>query len=211
MIKIKFGTDGWRGIIGKEFTLNNVKVVSQSIADYIKAHGLRNKGVVVGYDTRKLSRQFADGVCEVMLGNGIPTYVTERDVPTPVAAFEVFYRKAGGAVMITASHNPPEWNGIKYIPEYAGPALPETTEEITKNISIVLQARKINETSIESGVRTRLLKTVDLTTSYMEFVRKQMLIRDRRKLELRKDFFHKYFKQTKVYLVNTTGTPQEIQ
>jgi alpha-D-glucose phosphate-specific phosphoglucomutase len=185
MTRIKFGTDGWRGIIGKEFTLSNVKVVSQSIADYIRAHGLRNNGVVVGYDTRKLSHQFADGVCEVMLGNGIPTYVTERDVPTPVAAFEVFYRKAGGAVMITASHNPPEWNGIKYIPEFAGPALPETTEEITENISRVLQAKKVNETSIESGVQTRLLKTVDPTTSYVEFVRKQIDLEALKKARLK--------------------------
>ena len=60
-----------------------------------------------------------------MLGNEIPTYITNRDVPTPVAAFEVLHRKAAGAIMITASHNPPEWNGIKYIPEYAGPALPK--------------------------------------------------------------------------------------
>ena len=62
-------------------------------------------------------------MCEVMLGNEIPTYITNRDVPTSVAAFEVLRRKAAGAIMITASHNPPEWNGIKYIPEYAGPAL----------------------------------------------------------------------------------------
>ncbi|MBS7657535.1 hypothetical protein KEJ20_00010 [Candidatus Bathyarchaeota archaeon] len=80
-----------------------------------------------------------------MLGNDVRTYLTRRDMPTPVAAFEVLHRKVAGAIMITASHNPPEWNGIKYIPEYAGPALPETTEEITNNISRIFRKRKIKE------------------------------------------------------------------
>lgn len=173
MVKISFGTDGWRGVMGKEFALDNVKVVAQGIADYVQSRGLRERGVVVGYDTRRWSRRFAESVCEVMLGNGIPTYITKRDVPTPVAAFEVLHRKAAGAIMITASHNPPEWNGIKYIPEYAGPALPETTEEITRNISRILGGRKIKETSIKNG-RHSLLKWIDPTRSYIRFVKKQL-------------------------------------
>jgi alpha-D-glucose phosphate-specific phosphoglucomutase len=173
MVKISFGTDGWRGVMGKDFTFDNVKIVAQAIADYVQSHGLRDRGVIVGYDTRRWSRSFAESVCEVMLGNGIPTYITNRDVPTPVAAFEVLHRRAAGAVMITASHNPPEWNGIKYIPEYAGPALPETTEEITDNISRILVERKIKETSIKDA-QHNLLKWINPTRSYINFVKKQL-------------------------------------
>jgi alpha-D-glucose phosphate-specific phosphoglucomutase len=174
MANIVFGTDGWRGIMDKEFTLSNVKIVAQAVADYMKAHDLEYRGVIVGYDTRKLSHRFAHGVCEVMLGNGIPTYITDRDVPTPVTAFEVLQRKAGGAVMITASHNPPAWNGVKYIPDYGGPALPETTEEITKNVDRLLRTRIINESTIKNGLRTRLLQVIDARKPYIDFVEEQI-------------------------------------
>ncbi len=174
MTKITFGTDGWRAIIGKDFTLSNVKVVSQAIANHMKNHAVADKGVIVGYDTRKWSRRFADEVCRVMIGNSIPTYITDRDTPTPVTAFEVLQRKAGGAVMITASHNPPEWNGIKYIPEYAGPALPDITEGITEKISQVVRTKTIKESSIENGLQTHLLRSIDPTTPYIEFVKNQI-------------------------------------
>jgi phosphomannomutase len=185
MNNIEFGTDGWRAIIGKEFTSDNVKVVAQAIADYVKHHDLDGRGVVVGYDTRKGSRDFADSVCSVMLGNNIPCYITDRDTPTPVTAFEVLDRKTGGAVMITASHNPPEWNGIKYIPEYAGPALPDVTEELTKRIADVMQTKKVNESSIEQGLETHLLSSIDPTASYIEFVRRQLDIETIQKARLR--------------------------
>lgn len=185
MTRIIFGTDGWRAVMGEEFTLSNVKVVSQAIADYMKAHGLEDKGIIVGYDTRKWSRGFADGVCRVMLGNGIPTYITERDVPTPVTAFEVLQRKAGGAVMITASHNPPEWNGIKYIPKYAGPALPDITEEITRKISQVIRNNSVKESSIENGLQTHLLQSIDPTKPYTEFVKNQIDLKAIKKARLK--------------------------
>ncbi|MEM3578365.1 MAG: phosphoglucomutase/phosphomannomutase family protein [Candidatus Bathyarchaeia archaeon] len=184
-MKISFGTDGWRGVIGREFTFENVKVVAQGIAGYIQSHGLKERGIVVGYDTRKWSRRFAESVCEIMLGNDIPTYVTKRDVPTPVAAFEVLHRKAAGAVMITASHNPPEWNGIKYIPEYAGPALPETTEEITNNVSRIFMERKIKEISIRTGMQRGLLNWIDPTAPYIGFVKKQLDLEAFRKKRLK--------------------------
>jgi len=109
-----------------------------------------------------------------MLGNGIRTYITGRDVPTPVTAFEVLHRRAAGAVMITASHNPPEWNGVKYIPEYAGPALPETTEAISNNIDGIFKTHKIKELSIKDGMQRDLLKWIDPARSYIEFVKKQL-------------------------------------
>ncbi|WP_287582991.1 phosphoglucomutase/phosphomannomutase family protein [Candidatus Borrarchaeum sp.] len=185
MTTIQFGTDGWRAIIDRDFTLTNVKIVAQAIADYMKNHNLDGKGIIVGYDTRKGSQHFAEGVCRVMLGNAISTFVTERDAPTPVTAFEVLNEKAGGAVMITASHNPPEWNGIKYIPDYAGPALPDITEEITKNIDQVLKAKTVKETSIERGTKRHLFKSIDPKIPYTEFVEKQIDLATMKKAKLK--------------------------
>jgi alpha-D-glucose phosphate-specific phosphoglucomutase len=131
---IKFGTDGWRGVIAADFTFANVVLVAGAIADFVIAHNLAGRGVVVGYDNRFLSERFAGAVAEVLGGRGIRVYLARKVVPTPVVAFAVKYYNAGGAVMLTASHNPPEYNGIKFIPEYAGPALPEITSEIEEHI-----------------------------------------------------------------------------
>ncbi|MCF8011495.1 MAG: phosphoglucomutase/phosphomannomutase family protein [Clostridiales bacterium] len=133
--KVKFGTDGWRGIIADDFTFDNVRMVSGAISDYINAHDMGEHGVVVGYDNRFMSDKFADVVSDILVENSIPVYITESSTPTPVTAYGVKSRNASGAVMITASHNPPEYNGIKFIPEYAGPALPEITKEIEENIN----------------------------------------------------------------------------
>lgn len=132
--KIKFGTDGWRGIIARDFTFDNLELVTQAVADYVKNHDIAGRGVVVGYDNRFLSEQFAAAVADVLNDNGIPVYITKQPTPTPVTAFAVKQHNAAGAVMLTASHNPPEYNGFKFIPEYAGPALPHITKEIEDNI-----------------------------------------------------------------------------
>jgi alpha-D-glucose phosphate-specific phosphoglucomutase len=132
--KIKFGTDGWRGIMAEDFTFDNVRLVSRSVADYINSKGMGGKGVVVGYDNRFLADKFAGAVADTMVAKGIPVYITESATPTPVTAFGIKTWDTAGAIMITASHNPPEYNGLKFIPEYAGPALPHITEEIEANI-----------------------------------------------------------------------------
>ncbi len=156
---IKFGTDGWRAIISDEFTFENVRKVAQAIASYVNAHKLAGKGVVVGYDTRFLSEMFADETVKVLNENGIPCFLTDRDTPTPVVAFSVKDRKAAGAVMLTASHNPPQYGGMKFIPDYAGPAFQEITDEIAKNL--------------ESGERksTAPLHKVERFNPYNRYVR----------------------------------------
>jgi len=131
---ITFGTDGWRGIIARDFTFANVELVARAVAGYVQARGLAGRGVVVGYDNRFLSDRFAETVAGVLNARGIPVYWAERSLPTPVVAFAIKEYGAGGAVVITASHNPPEYNGFKFIPEYAGPALPPITKEIEENI-----------------------------------------------------------------------------
>ncbi|MBC8104127.1 MAG: phosphoglucomutase/phosphomannomutase family protein [Cytophagales bacterium] len=132
--KIAFGTDGWRAVMAREFTFDNVALVAQAIADYVNGTGKGHKGVVIGYDARFLSDQFAALVADVLGANGIPALVPDRDTPTPVVAYTIRARDLAGAVMLTASHNPPEYNGIKFIPDYCHPALPEITDAITARI-----------------------------------------------------------------------------
>ena len=130
MTAIKFGTSGWRGIIAEDFTFANARLVCQAIADYLNAQGLSPQGVIIGYDTRFLSETFAAAAAEVLAGNGISCYFTDRDCPTPVVSFAIREGHRAGGVNITASHNPPEYNGIKFSPDTGGPA-PDT---ITKPI-----------------------------------------------------------------------------
>ena len=128
--KIKFGTDGWRAVIAKEFTFENVRRVGKAIALYLKKHGKDNRPLIIGYDPRFMAEDFAATIAELCAAAGIHVLITEKDTPTPVVAFSVKDKKACGAVMLTASHNPPEYLGIKFIPEYAGPASPEIAKEI---------------------------------------------------------------------------------
>ena len=115
---VKFGTDGWRGIIADDFTYANVRVAARAIAHYVIEHEDAAAGVCVGYDTRFGSKSFARVVAEVLAGAGIPVALASKVTPTPELSFAVRGRKAAGGVMITSSHNPAEWNGVKYKASY---------------------------------------------------------------------------------------------
>ena len=130
MKRIIFGTDGWRGVIAQDFTFDNVRVVAQAIADYLKTRGLDQRGLIVGYDTRFLSDMFARSLAEVAASNDVPVLLASKPTPTPIISFTVKNRNAGGGVVITASHNPSMYNGIKFKPEYGGSALTQITKEI---------------------------------------------------------------------------------
>jgi phosphoglucomutase len=130
MIEIKFGTSGWRGILAEDFTFPNARLVCQAIAAYIRQEGLASQGVVVGYDTRFLSEAFAAAAAEVMAGNGIPCRLSTRDLPTPVVGFAIVAGRHAGGVNITASHNPAEYNGVKFSPANGGPAPTPVTDAI---------------------------------------------------------------------------------
>jgi phosphomannomutase len=130
---IKFGTDGWRAVISDEFTFDNVRRVAKAVALYLINHRLIKKPLIVGYDPRFLADKFAEEVTRIMEEAGIDCYLTERDTPTPIVAWEVRDKKAAGAVMLTASHNPAQYCGIKFIPHYAGPADESITSEIQEN------------------------------------------------------------------------------
>jgi len=143
MTQITFGTDGWRSIIAEDFTFTNVSFVAQAIAEHLQNTGKAAQGVVVGYDTRFLADKFAETVAEIMAANGIRTYLCRKFTPTPAVAHAVLAHRAGGAVMLTASHNPAEYLGIKFIPEYAGPALPEDIDPIVDNLKKVMQTKRV--------------------------------------------------------------------
>ncbi len=115
MTRIKFGTDGWRAVIAEDFTFANVDRVAQATADHWNANPIAGteKEVVVGFDRRFLSDQFARRAAEVFCGNGFQVVLTAQPTPTPAVSFAVKARRAIGGVMITASHNPPAFNGFK--------------------------------------------------------------------------------------------------
>ncbi len=153
MNKITFGTDGWRSMMAEDFTFHNVKIVAQAIAHFINEEKLGDRGIVIGFDNRFLSPEFAKACSNVLTANKIRVYITENAAPTPVIAFEVVNLKAAGAIMITASHNPPMYNGIKFIPEYGGPAHKGITDKIVENVKMILESGEINERSNEEWVR----------------------------------------------------------
>jgi phosphomannomutase len=128
---VSFGTDGWRGVIADDFTFANVRLAAGAIANYVLAHPEAGSGVCVGWDTRFGSQRFARTVAEVLAGAGIPVQLASRVTPTPALSYGVRERKAAGGVMITSSHNPAQWNGVKYKAWYGGSGRPAIMTEIS--------------------------------------------------------------------------------
>ncbi len=168
MTRIAFGTSGWRGILCEDFTFDNVKVVIQAIADYLAASGEQDKGVIIGYDTRFMGQRFAREAARVLAGAGIKALLCERDTPTPVIAFEILRRKTAGAINFTASHNPPEYNGVKFSPSWGGPALPETTRDIENRANEMLGEVRYRELPLEEAGNRGLLEAIDPRSPYLE-------------------------------------------
>lgn len=135
---IKFGTDGWRAVIGKDFTKENVEIVTKAIAQYILEKDGIEKPVIIGYDPRNKAEEFASQSAQILSDAGFRVTLSSEVVPTPVVAYNAQFRNAN-AMMFTASHNPPEYLGIKFIPDYAGPATTEITNAIVENISNIEQ------------------------------------------------------------------------
>ena len=134
-VNIKFGTSGWRGIISRDFTYDNLELATSAIARYLHKSGNAKKGIIVGYDTRFMSDLFAKTAADVLSNNGIPVFLTDRDTPTPAIAYHIIKKHAAGAINISASHNPPEYSGIKYSSDLGGPADDHITHSIEKEIS----------------------------------------------------------------------------
>jgi alpha-D-glucose phosphate-specific phosphoglucomutase len=141
MTSIKFGTDGWRGVIAEDFTFANARIVAQAIARYVVRDEDARKGVLVGYDHRFTSDRVAAAVAEVISASGTPVWITDKPCPTPAISLLVRQRGAAGGILITASHNPYQWNGIKYKASYGSSALPSIVAQIEKELAIVQQKR----------------------------------------------------------------------
>jgi phosphomannomutase len=132
---IKFGTDGWRGLIADDFTFENVRRVAGAIASYVLKYEQPRNGVVVGYDTRFASPAAARIVAEVMAAAGIPVFLADDYTPTPAVSFTVKQRGAAGGVMVTSSHNPWNWNGVKFKGNFGGSATPAIMKKIEEELA----------------------------------------------------------------------------
>lgn len=146
---ISFGTDGWRAVISDEFTFANVRLVAQAIAEKTlddwagsqsPANPKERPTFVIGFDTRFLSDRYALAVAEVLAANGIFTWLTQADTPTPITSFAIVDKRADGGVMITASHNPPRYNGIKLKAAFGGSASPAVCKDVERRIAANLAA-----------------------------------------------------------------------
>jgi alpha-D-glucose phosphate-specific phosphoglucomutase len=138
MTAIKFGTDGWRGVIAEDFTFANARIVAQAIARYVVRGEDARKGVLIGYDHRFASDRVAAAAAEVVSSTGTPVWLADKPCPTPAISQLVRQRGAAGGIVITASHNPYRWNGIKYKASYGSSALPSIVALIEKELAEVL-------------------------------------------------------------------------
>ena len=175
--EIEFGTSGYRGKIADDFTYEAVKLVSQAVCDFLteKYKGsFPSKKIIIGYDTRFLSEEFAKISACVFCANGFNVIFADTFTPTPVIAIKILKEKALGAVNITASHNPYNYNGIKFSPEWGGPALPEDTEILTKKSNELLKAPRYNYMDFGSAKKSGLLTEEDFIGYYTELVKSKL-------------------------------------
>src|SRR5580698_1576057 len=163
---IKFGTDGWRARIGEDFNFENVRRVAAAVADYVREEGEPERGLLVGYDMRFLSPEAAELAADAVAERGVPVTLSDRPTPTPALSYAVLYAKAAGAIMVTASHNPYRWNGIKFKAPYGGSALPsimKSVEHHLDRLDIGLKPARPH--------RHAHRKTADLLAPYVERLR----------------------------------------
>lgn len=165
MISIKFGTDGWRGVIARDFTFDNVEIVSQAIADYLESQQPSRREVLIGYDTRFMAGRFAQCVAEVLAANRFQIELLDRPFPTPYVSFEARRRQLAGGVMVTASHNPPEFLGIKFKAPFGGSATPAVVQQIESCLFQNTPRR------LSGGEATDRIKVVSPSQEYFDHVK----------------------------------------
>ncbi|MDD4859294.1 MAG: phosphoglucomutase/phosphomannomutase family protein [Dehalococcoidales bacterium] len=169
---IKFGTDGWRAIIAEDYTFANVRACAQGVADYLREAGLADRGLIIGYDTRFASEDFAAATAEVVAANGIHVCLCPKATPTPVISYGVLAHKCGGGVIITASHNPGNYNGFKYKTELGSSAPDETTAKIEKYTNRAVAAKKIERLPLDEAIKQKTVEYIDLDAVYFNQINK---------------------------------------
>jgi phosphomannomutase len=170
--QIKFGTDGWRGVIADDFTFQNVRYAAQGIANYLRRK--EEPRVVIGYDCRFGADRFAEEVARVMAAAGIKTYLTQDPSPTQVSSWTILELQASGAVVLTASHNPAPYLGIKYKPEYAGSASPEVVASLEEEIGKVLDADSVMLADIDEARKSGIIESIDPRPAYKRQIAKMV-------------------------------------
>jgi len=167
MTSIKFGTDGWRGIIAEDFTFANARIVAQAIARYVVRAEDPRQGVLIGYDHRFASERIAEALAEVISATGTPVWVADKPCPTPAISLLVRQRKAAGGLVVTASHNPYSWNGIKYKASYGSSALPSIVAQIEEELAAVL-----SKAVPGLPARKELIQKLEPSAPYLETIEK---------------------------------------
>ena len=166
--EIKFGTDGFRGIIAREFTFDTLKRIINAINLYLKSLNSPKKTIIVGYDPRFMARDFAQFCAQLLKNYGFKVILSKRVVPTPIVAYcAKYYPDSLGAIMLTASHNPPNYQGIKFIPNYAGPATKEITDKILTFLdkdTYTIEGGDIIEEDLENEYFEHIEKLIDFNT-----------------------------------------------
>ncbi len=168
-MSIKFGTDGWRAVIAETFTFENLRLVSQAIADYLlEINGTTNPEIVIGFDTRFLSDRFAAEAARVMAANGIVAHLARADAPTPAISYNIVHKQAVGGIMITASHNPPRYNGLKVKAAYGGSASKQQIEAIERKLFAVRERIGANLMDYQKALDAGMIRRFDPAWPYYE-------------------------------------------
>lgn len=173
-MNIKFGTDGWRGVIAADFTFDNVARVALATANYFKRHKKIKNGIVVGYDARFLSKEFAEKTAEVLGNKGIKVILSDKISSTPMVSLLTKKLNAAGGVVITASHNPAKYNGFKIKGDFGGPAHPEMIEKVEKELKKVGKSEVKSKKSFDQLVEKGVIKKLDFTLLYVEDVKTKL-------------------------------------
>jgi phosphomannomutase len=174
--QIKFGTDGWRGVIADDFTFENIAKVALATANFYKRHKKIKNGIVIGYDSRFLSREFAEKVAEVLGNRGIKVILSDKISSTPAVSLITKKMNAAGGVVITASHNPARYNGFKIKGDFGGPAFPEIIEKVERELKKVIKTHVLCKKSFAELVEKGTIKKIDFTAIYIEDIKSKINI-----------------------------------
>jgi alpha-D-glucose phosphate-specific phosphoglucomutase len=183
--QIKFGTDGWRGVIAEDFTFDNVRLCAQVVAEYLKQEKLDRPALVIGYDTRFASEDFAAAAAEVLAGNDIRVHLCLKAVPTPVVSYTIPATGSAGGIVITASHNPASWNGFKYKSRDGASAPDRVTSRIERNIASLTRRRiDVKRLSLDRAVKRGIVDYLDPSPAYFEHVNQLVNLEELRRRKL---------------------------
>lgn len=167
---IKFGTDGWRGLIADDFTFDNLRIVAQACAEYFNDEFKARRGIIIGYDTRFISDKFAQAVAEVLAANGIKVYLSDRPSPTPTTSYNIRHMGLNGGLIITASHNPGRFSGLKIKTPKGSPA----DQTVTHKVESFLYKSKVKTVPLAEAVKSGRIEMINPMPRYIEAVRKYL-------------------------------------